>query len=108
MRLIKLFLKLTFSRLYFLDAAGISLVAFHVKFNDEFVGLEAGTIARDITRVTNGSWTYYDGTTKLEKNDTIYYWIHVVYEGLGYNLVEQEYRVTGKFYTTKYFVMKHL
>lgn len=61
------------------------------------VGLEAGTIARDITKAKNGRWTYHDKTTQLSKGDVIYYWIHVVYKGLGYNLVDQEYVVTGMF-----------
>ncbi|NP_001155149.1 gram-negative bacteria binding protein 1-2 precursor [Nasonia vitripennis] len=82
------------------DEPGISLVAFHVKFNDEFIGLEAGTIARDVVREKNGRWTYEDRSTRLKKNDVIYYWIHVVYNGLGYNLINQEHRVTD-FYDYK-------
>lgn len=77
------------------DEEGISLVAFHVKFNDDFVGLEAGTIARDIIKQKGGRWTYEDRSTQLKKDDIIYYWIHVVYNGLGYNLVNQELNVTG-------------
>lgn len=71
------------------DEDGISLVAFHVKFNEDFNGLEAGTIARDIVRARKGQWTYEDHTTRLKRGDVIYYWIHVVYDGLGYNLVDQ-------------------
>ncbi|XP_017882775.1 beta-1,3-glucan-binding protein-like [Ceratina calcarata] len=68
---------------------GISLVAFHVKFNEDFYGLEAGSIARDIIKTRHGQWTYEDRTTRLKRGDVIYYWIHVVYDGLGYNLVDQ-------------------
>lgn len=71
-------------------------MAYHVKFNSEFRGLEAGTIARDITKVRDGKWTYEDRSTKLKEGDVIYYWIHVVYEGLGYNLLEQQHIVNGK------------
>ncbi|XP_076763456.1 beta-1,3-glucan recognition protein 1 [Xylocopa sonorina] len=74
---------------------GISLVAFHVKFNEDFNGLEAGTIARDIVKVRNGHWTYEDRTTRLKRGDIIYYWIHVVYDGLGYNLLDQSTTVNN-------------
>ncbi|KAF7994035.1 hypothetical protein HCN44_011304 [Aphidius gifuensis] len=76
------------------DEEGISLVAFHVKFNEEFSGIEAGTIARDILRIKKGRWTYEDFTTELKTGDIVYYWIHVVYDGLGYNLLFQEHHVT--------------
>ncbi|XP_012523049.1 beta-1,3-glucan-binding protein-like [Monomorium pharaonis] len=75
------------------DEHGITLVAFHVKFNEDFDGLEAGHIAKDILKVRNGQWTYQDRHTQLKRDDIIYYWIHVVYQGLGYNLVDQSYRV---------------
>ena len=75
----------------------MTLVAFHVKFNDDFVGLEAGTIARDIVRARDGRWTYHDKTTELRHGDIVYYWIHVVYNGLGYNLVDQQHQVIGSF-----------
>ncbi|CAK9833822.1 Beta-1,3-glucan-binding protein 1 [Anthophora retusa] len=79
------------------DEDGISLVAYHVKFNEDFNGLEAGTIARDIIKVRNGRWIYEDRTTRLKRGDKIYYWIHVVYDGLGYNLLDQQY-VVNDFY----------
>lgn len=72
---------------------GITLVAYHVKFNDDFTSLEAGTIAVDIIKARNGRWTYEDRTTKLKRGDVIYYWVHVVYEGLGYNLLDQSHVV---------------
>jgi len=71
-------------------------VAFHVKINEDFYGLEAGQIARDIVKVRNGRWTYQDRQTQLNRDDIIYYWIHVVYRGLGYNTVDKSYPVTGK------------
>lgn len=83
--------------LFLTDEHGISLVAFHVKVNEDFDGLEAGQIARDILKVRDGRWTYQDRHTRLQRDDMIYYWIHVVYNGLGYNLIDQSYRVTGKF-----------
>lgn len=84
---------------YILDEDGISLVAYHVKFNEDFNGLEAGTIARDIIKARNGRWTYEDRTTRLKRGQTIYYWIHVVYDGLGYNLVDQHHVINGRLRT---------
>ncbi|XP_050455203.1 beta-1,3-glucan-binding protein-like [Cataglyphis hispanica] len=86
------------------DEHGITLVAFHVKFNEDFDGLEAGQIAKDILKVRNGRWTYQDRHTELKRDDIIYYWIHVVYQGLGYNKIDQSHRVVD-FYNydgTKY------
>lgn len=79
------------------DEDGITLVAYHVKFNDEFYSLEAGTIAVDIIKKRNGRWLYEDRTTRLKLGDTIYYWVHVVYDGLGYNLLDQQH-VVKEFY----------
>lgn len=78
------------------DEHGITLVAFHVKFNEDFNGLEAGQIARDILKVRDGRWIYEDRNTVLKRDDIIYYWVHVVYQGLGYNLIDQSHRVVGK------------
>ncbi|XP_076173185.1 beta-1,3-glucan recognition protein 1 [Ptiloglossa arizonensis] len=76
---------------------GISLVAYHVKFNEDFQGLEAGTIARDIVKTRNERWTYEDKSTRLKRGDVIYYWIHVIFNGLGYNLLDQ-HNVVNDFY----------
>lgn len=75
------------------DEHGITLVAYHIKFNEDFDGLEAGHIAKDILKLRNGRWTYQDRHTELKRDDVIYYWVHVVYQGLGYNLIDQSYRV---------------
>lgn len=68
-------------------------MAYHAKINEKFHGLEAGTIARDIIKHKNGHWIYQDKTTALKKNDIIYYWIHVIYKGLGYNILDRKYRI---------------
>ncbi|XP_076639542.1 beta-1,3-glucan recognition protein 1 [Colletes latitarsis] len=84
-------------RIFIPHEDGITLVAFHVKFNEDFQGLEAGTIARDIVKVRGGRWLYEDRNTRLKHNDIIYYWIHVIYNGLGYNLIDQQH-VVNEFY----------
>ncbi|XP_013108539.2 gram-negative bacteria-binding protein 3 [Stomoxys calcitrans] len=63
---------------------GITLFAFHGKLNEEMVGLEAGTWARDIVKHKDGRWTFRDRVTKLALGDTLYYWTYVIYKGLGY------------------------
>lgn len=79
-----------------LDENGISLVAYHIRFNEEFDGLEAGTIAVDIINVRKGRWYYGNRDVQLKFGDVIHYWVHVVYNGLGYNLLNQQHVVTGK------------
>lgn len=70
-------------------------MAFHIKINEEFDGLEAGQIAVDVRKRKNGYWTYEDTTTELKKGDIIYFWVHYIYNGLGYNLLDQMHQVTG-------------
>lgn len=43
-----------------------TLFAFHGKLNEEFDGREAGSWARDITKVRNGRFTFRDRETKLK------------------------------------------
>ncbi|KAK0163267.1 hypothetical protein PV327_006967 [Microctonus hyperodae] len=77
------------------DENGISLVAYHIRFNEEFDGLEAGTIAVDIINVRKGRWYYGNRDVQLKFGDVIHYWVHVVYNGLGYNLLNQQHVVTA-------------
>ncbi|KAG5309160.1 BGBP protein, partial [Pseudoatta argentina] len=79
------------------DEHGITLVAFHININEDFDGLEAGRFAKDILKVRNGRWTFQDKQVQLRRDDIIYYWIHVVYQGLGYNLIDQSHRIVGFF-----------
>ncbi|XP_076284209.1 beta-1,3-glucan-binding protein 1-like [Lasioglossum baleicum] len=72
---------------------GITLVAFHAKVNDDFYSLEAGTISVDVIKPKNGRWVYQDRSTKLKIGDIVYLWQHVVYNGLGYNLLDQHHEV---------------
>lgn len=74
----------------------MSLVVFHVKKNENFEGLRAETLAVDVLSAHNGTWSYEDHTTELQVGDTIHYWIHVVYENIGYNTSFQEHNVTGE------------
>lgn len=70
-------------------------MAYHIKFNEEFDGLEAGTIAKDVLIVRQGRWYLGTRDIQLKPGDIIHYWVHVVYNGLGYNLLNQQHLVTG-------------
>lgn len=75
------------------DEHGISQVAFHIKINEPFDGLEAGHIAKDIINPRNGRWTYQDAHTRLRRGDIVYYWMNVIKHGQGFNRVNGWYEV---------------
>lgn len=82
------------------DEPGIVWVAFHLKLNDKFHGLESGD-RKDIARSKNGKWTYEDNKVELKFGDVVYYWVQIVHHPAGgksvdYNLIDQEYQVAGK------------
>lgn len=76
------------------DEPGIQLFAFHGNVNKEMNGLEAGQLARDIIKAKNGRWVFLDDRLKLNVGDVIYYWLYVIYEGLGYQKLDQTWTVT--------------
>lgn len=73
----------------------MSWVSFHIKINEEFDGLEVGTLTKDIVKPNQGKWTYEDKKTELRVNEILYYWVNIVYNGVDYNLIDQEYRIKG-------------
>ncbi|XP_055691646.1 beta-1,3-glucan-binding protein 1 [Lutzomyia longipalpis] len=75
------------------EEEGITLFAFHGQLNQPFTGLQAGQWATDITRPTEGRFRFTERSTRLKPGDILYFWVHVIYNGLGYNLEGQEYRV---------------
>ncbi|GAB0099634.1 Gram-negative bacteria-binding protein 3 [Sergentomyia squamirostris] len=74
---------------------GMTLMAFHGQLNEPFTGLQAGHWAADVTRPTDGRFRFVERSTKLKPGDVLHFWLHVVFNGLGYNLEGQEYRVPG-------------
>lgn len=73
----------------------MSLMAFHGQLNEPFYGLTGGTFSRDIRRPTDGEFVFKDMETKLKQGDKLYFWIHVIFKGLGYNLEDQVYEYRG-------------
>jgi hypothetical protein len=75
-----------------------------VNVNKELNGLEAGQIARDIIKPKNGRWVYQDDRLRLNIGDVLYYWLYVQYEGLGYQKLDQTWKVAGenKHFTSRF------
>ena len=72
-------------------------MAFHAKVNKEIEDLEAGDIAVDIMRTKGGRWSYENRNLKLKIGDVINYWVHVQYNGLGYDRLGLTWTVSRKF-----------
>lgn len=78
------------------DEEGISLFAFHGNVNREMDGLEAGDMSKDILRKRDGRWTFFEKKLKLKKGDTVYFWLFVIRDGLGYRLDDASFVYNGK------------
>lgn len=74
---------------------GMTLMAFHGQINRPFTGLQVGDIARDITVTENNLFLFRDYNTEFKAGDKLYYWLHVIFRGVGYNLENQEYLFQG-------------
>lgn len=76
------------------DEDGIQLFAFHGKINSPMNGREAGIFSEDIRTAENGRWTFFVKNARLKPGDKLYYWIHVNYDGIGYEKDGQPFTVT--------------
>lgn len=79
------------------DEDGLSLFAFHGNVNRPLRNLEAGQFSVDITKKENNRWTYENSDLKLKRGDVINYWLYVIKNGLGYQLLDKQYTVNGKY-----------
>lgn len=74
------------------------MFALHANINEEMNGREAGTISRDILKMKDDRWTYWDPNARLKKGDIIYYWTYVDFNDgertLGYAKDDQNYTVS--------------
>lgn len=73
----------------------MTLMAFHGQINEPFLGRTGGTFSKDITKATNGEFAFKDLNTKLKKGDRLYFWLYVIYKGLGYHLEDKYYDYRG-------------
>lgn len=76
----------------------VNLVAFHININEEFYGLEHGHFAQDILKKREGRWMYFIPDFKVKQGDTIYYWIYVIVDKLGYHGLDRVYKVARKYF----------
>lgn len=72
-------------------------MAFHININEEFYSLEHGQWAQDIIKKREGRWTYIIPEFRVKQGDTIYYWVYVIVDGLGYQALDKSYKVTRKY-----------
>lgn len=67
-----------------------------MKINEPFeYGLEVGSITVDTIKPIGGQWIYEDKSVKLKVGDVVYYWVNMVHNQVSYNLVNQQYNVSG-------------
>lgn len=77
------------------DIEGITLFGFHgspFPMRSPRVGLWP----RDVTKPTNGRWTYTNRDAELNLGDKIYFWTYVVYDGVGYREEDGEWTVRAQ------------
>lgn len=78
------------------DEDGMVLFAIHANINREMNHLEAGEISQDVTRKINNRWVYRNKNIRLKVGDTLYYWLFVIKDGLGYRRDDITHVVEGK------------
>ncbi|XP_071483948.1 beta-1,3-glucan-binding protein-like [Diadema antillarum] len=72
---------------------GVSLVAYHYNINRPLNGVAAGDYNYDVTEPTGNYWVHEKTDINPQIGDTVYYWVYVVYNGVGYQLLEQSWAV---------------
>lgn len=45
--------------------------------------------------MADGEYVFKDTTTKFKEGDKLYYWLHVIYNGVGHSLENQVYEYRG-------------
>lgn len=84
---------------------GIRVFGFHANVNKEIDTTEPGEIAGDVTVVPSKTYNdiyYFNPNTKLSIGDTVYYWVYVQHNFLGYRY-EGKWKVTGNLCTSYYY-----
>lgn len=74
----------------------ISLFAFHGRKNMELDGTEVGTWNMDISKPSGNRLMFREANARFNIGDRLHYWLYVVYEGLGYELLYQMTEVKSK------------
>lgn len=79
------------------DTQGIQLFAFHGNLNSPMEGLEAGQFSADILKHKGGRWTFTDKKHEIKVGDTLYYWLYVQKDAMGYRRDDQKHVFSGEF-----------
>lgn len=87
-----------FNLIFFVDSPNVTFFAFHGRLNEEIGDGEPGEFAGEIRRPEAGRWVYKTEGIDLKVGDTIFYWIFVESERLGYSLNNKQYTITGNSY----------
>lgn len=82
----------------------VRLFAFHGQKNMLLEDREAGTWNADVTTATQNRFVFREPNTKFNLGDRLYYWLYVVYKGLGYDLLFQMKEVKSKITNIKCFL----
>lgn len=86
------------------DEDGITLFAFHGNVNRQMDNLEAGDMSKDILKKYKGKWTFFERKLKLKKGDTVYFWLFVIKDGLGYRLDDASFVYNGEIEHLGFFI----
>lgn len=78
------------------DELGVEIFTFHGSINVELSSQNTGAISGEIGRPKNGRWMYHNTDIKIKPGDTIYYWLFVQKNGVGYRKDGLRYVVPGK------------
>lgn len=73
----------------------ISMFVFHGKKNAKLVGRAAGTWNMHTESADGDKMQVQEANADFNHNDTLHYWLHIVREGLGYDLLDQEKKSSG-------------
>ncbi|CAH1121496.1 unnamed protein product [Ceutorhynchus assimilis] len=72
---------------------GIEVFAFHGKINEEITQIEQGDLEQYVNKPSSNRFVYIDPDIRLKKGDTIYYWIYVQHNQLGFREYDQKYTI---------------
>lgn len=89
------------------DSQGIQLFAFHGNLNSPMEGLEAGQFSADILKHKGGRWTFTDKKHEIKVGDTLYYWLYVQKDSMGYRRDDQKHVFSGELSTARHTNSKH-
>ncbi|CAG9855839.1 unnamed protein product [Phyllotreta striolata] len=78
------------------ETPGVQMFAFHGSINQELMLNQPGDFSGEILKPSkDGRFVYDNPDLRLKVGDTVYYWIYIQHDGLGFRLDNQTWRVTA-------------